>query len=253
MRQSGVMRRAGGVAPIGVDATGPARAPGGAVGRERRVSAPEGSERMRRLANVAASIVGLVLFAVPMLVIAVLVKLTSRGPVFYTQERIGLDRRRRARPVARDARQVDLGGKPFRLYKFRTMYVNADRSGQVWATPDDPRVTPLGRVLRRCRLDELPQLINVLKGDMNVVGPRPEQPRIFAELSCRVARYVDRQRVLPGITGLAQVSHHYDRTLDDVERKVSYDLEYLARRSVREDLRIMARTVPVMLGRRGGW
>ena len=145
-----------------------------------------------------------------------------------------------------------MGGKPFTIYKFRTMYEDGD-APQVWATPGDPRVTPIGRVLRKYRLDELPQLFNVLKGDMNVVGPRPEQPEIFADLRQEVSGYSYRQRVLPGITGWAQINQSYDTCIDDVRRKVELDLEYIGRTSAVEDLRIMAQTVPVMLGKRGAW
>jgi lipopolysaccharide/colanic/teichoic acid biosynthesis glycosyltransferase len=186
--------------------------------------------------------------------LAILIKLTSRGPVFYTQERIGLDRRLSGAGSLNHRRHHDLGGRPFTIYKFRTMQVDAERlSGAVWATPTDPRVTPLGRVLRQYRLDELPQLINVLKGEMNIVGPRPERPTIFAELRSHIAEYPLRQRAKPGITGLAQISMVYDRCLDDVRTKVSFDLEYIRRRSMREDIRIMLKTIPVMLFRRGGW
>jgi lipopolysaccharide/colanic/teichoic acid biosynthesis glycosyltransferase len=124
---------------------------------------------------------------------------------------------------------------------------------QKWATPDDPRVTRVGRILRKYRLDELPQFFNVLKGDMNIVGPRPEQPEIFQELRNQVDGYQRRQRVLPGITGLSQVNHHYDRSIKDVEIKVRYDLEYVKTVSTVEDLRIMAQTLPVVLFRKGGW
>ena len=114
------------------------------------------------------------------------------------------------------------------------MRVDAERqSGAVWAQQDDPRVTPVGRLLRQYRLDELPQLLNVLRGEMNIVGPRPERPTIFAELREHIAEYPLRQRAKPGITGLAQINHHYDRSLDDVRTKVSYDLEYIRRQSLR--------------------
>ena len=187
-------------------------------------------------------------------VMAVLVKLTSRGPVFYPQERVGLDRRTPARTQHNHRRSQDLGGRPFTIYKFRTMRVDAEQhSGAVWAREHDPRVTPVGRVLRQYRLDELPQLLNVLRGEMNIVGPRPERPTIFAELREHIAEYPLRQRAKPGITGLAQINHHYDRSLDDVRTKVSYDLEYIRRQSLREDLRIMLKTIPVILLRRGGW
>jgi lipopolysaccharide/colanic/teichoic acid biosynthesis glycosyltransferase len=187
-------------------------------------------------------------------VLAVLIKLTSRGPVFYLQERVGIDRRKTGGANYNHRRIRDLGGRPFTIYKFRTMHVDAERhSGAVWAQEQDPRVTPLGRVLRQYRLDELPQLLNVLRGEMNIVGPRPERPTIFAELRSHIAEYPLRQRAKPGITGLAQINHHYDRSLDDVRTKVSYDLEYIRRQSLREDLRIMFMTVPVVLLRRGGW
>ncbi|MBA3658873.1 MAG: sugar transferase, partial [Gemmatimonadales bacterium] len=143
---------------------------------------------------------------------------------------------------------------PFTIYKFRTMRPDAEReSGAVWAQQQDPRVTPLGRVLRQYRLDELPQLWNVLRGEMNVVGPRPERPELFQRLRTQVGGYALRQRAKPGITGLAQISHHYDRSLEDVRTKVRYDLEYIRRQSVREDLRILLKTVPTILLRRGGW
>ncbi|HEX8904195.1 MAG TPA: sugar transferase [Longimicrobiaceae bacterium] len=207
-----------------------------------------------RLLNVIASALLLVLALPLMLAIAVLVKLTSRGPVLFRQTRVGVDRRSPASAPVRWRRTYDYGGRLFTMYKFRTMVSgDPDSALQVWAQPDDPRVTPLGRVLRRFRLDELPQLFNVLKGDMNLVGPRPEQPRIFAELRDQVQRYSERQRVLPGITGWAQVKQPYDSCVDDVRSKVQLDLEYIQNRSVRRDLHILMLTVPVMLLRRGGW
>jgi lipopolysaccharide/colanic/teichoic acid biosynthesis glycosyltransferase len=185
--------------------------------------------------------------------LAVLIKLTSRGPVLYLQERVGLDRRLPGAGPRNHRRTHDLGGRPFTIYKFRTMWVDAEQhSGAVWAQQQDPRVTPLGRVLRQYRLDELPQLWNVLRGEMNIVGPRPERPTIFAELRSHIAEYPLRQRTKPGITGLAQISQAYDRSIDDVRTKVSYDLEYIRRQSLREDLRIMLKTIPVVLGR-AGW
>ncbi len=209
-------------------------------------------ERRRRALNVAVALLALVVALPLMLIIAVAIRLTSAGPVFYQQTRVGMDRRRGRDAAGGGARRGDMGGQPFTIYKFRTMYQAVQRR-EAWAQPEDQRVTPVGRVLRRIRLDELPQLINVLRGDMNVVGPRPEQPQIFADLRAQVDHYPSRQRVLPGITGWAQVNQGYDRTVDDVRRKLAYDLEYLGRRSAGEDARIMLRTVPVMLGRRGAW
>ncbi len=203
--------------------------------------------------NALLATLALALVAPVMLVVAILVKLTSRGPVLYTQTRVGLDRRRDRGYGENHRRALDIGGKPFTIYKFRTMYVVPDGSDQRWAQPEDPRVTPLGRVLRRYRLDELPQLINVLMGDMNLVGPRPEQPRIFADLRERIPEYERRQRVLPGITGWAQVNQPYDSCMDDVRRKVMYDLEYIDRCSPLEDLKIILYTLPAVVVKRGGW
>ncbi|MEZ4414443.1 MAG: sugar transferase [Gemmatimonadota bacterium] len=214
-------------------------------------------ERARRVLNVAAASTLLLLTAPLMVLVAVLVKLTSPGPIIFTQLRVGLDRRERERDwhtvvdgPGRARRRVDYGGRLFRIYKFRTMRV-AEAAPQVWATPDDPRITPVGRILRKYRLDELPQLFNVLRGDMNLVGPRPEQPDIAVALRARLPRYNGRHRVLPGITGWAQVNHSYDQSLDDVRRKIHLDLEYIEQRSAGQDLRIMLRTIPVMLLRRG--
>jgi lipopolysaccharide/colanic/teichoic acid biosynthesis glycosyltransferase len=169
------------------------------------------------------------------------------------------DRRTRQVTVMRDRRsgadrrQWDLCGRMFTMYKFRTMRLDAElASGAVWAAKGDSRVTPVGRLLRACRLDELPQLYNVLKGDMNIVGPRPERPTIVVDLVNAITEYPIRQRTLPGITGLAQISQGPDGSVDDVRVKVSYDLEYLRRRSVLEDLRIMAKTPAVMFLKRTG-
>jgi lipopolysaccharide/colanic/teichoic acid biosynthesis glycosyltransferase len=223
------------------------------------VSAREMEPRSRshmlcRAMNVVIASSALVLASPVLLVFAVLVKLTSPGPIFYTQTRVGIDRRRSSSRVGQyDRRARDIGGLPFIIYKFRSMYADAERqSGAIWATENDPRVTPVGRVMRKCRIDELPQLINVIRGDMNLVGPRPERPVIFSRLCVDIEEYPLRQRAKPGITGWAQINHTYDTSVDDVRAKVRYDLEYLTRQGVREDLRIMARTVPVViLGR--GW
>ena len=211
------------------------------------------SARAVRFLNVLVALAGLVVAAPLFIAIALLVKLSSPGPVFYVQDRVGLDRRRRGPQAAPSLgrRRQDQGGRIFRIYKFRTMVADSDKAGQVWASETDPRITAVGHVLRKYRLDELPQLLNVLKGDMNIVGPRPEQPLIFQDLRDQVTRYQDRQKVLPGITGWAQVNHSYDQSLEDVRKKVALDLEYIEARSVVKDLAIMARTVPVMVGKKG--
>ena len=206
-----------------------------------------------RTLNVAAAVVLLVVLAPVMLLIALAIRLTSPGPVLYTQTRVGVDRRGSRAGDWAARRRVDYGGRLFRIYKFRTMRADPEAAEQVWARPDDERVTPVGRLLRRYRLDELPQLWNVLRGDMNVVGPRPEQPEIFAALRDQISDYARRQQVLPGITGLAQVSQPYDRCVDDVRSKLRYDLHYIQRMSPAQDLAILARTLPVVLLRRGGW
>ncbi len=214
------------------------------------------SEALSRALNFSLALIALLLLSPILLLIAVAVKLTSRGPVLYSQTRIGIDRRwGRGRIAEADARRGhDLGGRVFTIYKFRTMCVNAEHlSGAVWAAKEDPRVTPVGKFLRQYRLDELPQLFNVLRGDMNVVGPRPERPSIFAQLRTTIPQYDARQRVKPGITGLAQVNQQYDQSLDDVRNKLRYDLAYLHRQSFWEDIRIMLKTVPVILFKRGGW
>jgi lipopolysaccharide/colanic/teichoic acid biosynthesis glycosyltransferase len=209
---------------------------------------------LHRSLNVVLAFTALVLLLPVLLVITLLVRLSSPGPVLYSQVRVGLDRRLPVRGAQNHRRDRDLVGRPFTIYKFRTMGVDAEhQSGAVWAQQRDPRVTPIGRLLRQYRLDELPQLFNVLKGEMNIVGPRPERPTIFAELREHIAEYPLRQRAKPGITGLAQINHHYDRSLEDVRTKVHYDLEYIRRQSVAEDFRIMLKTVPVVLLRRGGW
>ncbi|MDQ3427773.1 MAG: sugar transferase [Gemmatimonadota bacterium] len=212
------------------------------------------AEWLTRSVNAVLALAVLIVLVPVLLLIALVVKLTSRGAVLYTQERVGLDRRLPSPDARNHNRTRDLGGRPFTIYKFRTMHVDAERhSGAVWASQADPRVTPVGRLLRQYRLDELPQLLNVLRGEMNIVGPRPERPTIFAELREHIAEYPLRQRAKPGITGLAQINHHYDRSIDDVRTKVHYDLEYIRRQSLGEDLRIMAKTIPVILLRRGGW
>jgi lipopolysaccharide/colanic/teichoic acid biosynthesis glycosyltransferase len=202
--------------------------------------------------NLTVALVGLVLAAPLMALIAILVRLGSGGPALYVQHRVGRDRRGASSALWRgpDRRQSDIGGRPFRIYKFRTMRA-APEADEAWAGEHEDRITPLGALLRRHRLDELPQFLNVLKGDMNLVGPRPEQPGIFQELREALPHYPARQAVRPGITGWAQIHHRYDRDLEDVRRKVSYDLEYIRNRSVSREIFILWKTVPVMLLGRG--
>lgn len=219
--------------------------------RESLVGRAYGHERLLRLVNVLVAALALVILSPLIILVAVAIKVDSAGPILYRQLRIGLDRRGLLGvrlPGGNGRRATDLGGSPFVMYKFRTMRLDAEEeSGPVWARPGDRRRTRVGRFLRRYRLDEIPQFFNVLRGEMAVVGPRPERPRFVQVLRERFEEYPLRQRVPPGITGWAQVHREPDQSLDDVRVKLQYDLEYLRRRSLAFDLRIMLRTLPVML------
>ena len=154
--------------------------------------------------------------------LGLLIRLTSRGPAIYCQKRIGRN------------------GRPFMLYKLRTMRFDAEaKTGAVWSTNNDPRVTPFGEVLRRLHLDELPQLLNVLRGEMSLVGPRPERPEFVEVLSRQIPRYRDRLAVLPGVTGLAQLNLPPDSDAKDVQRKIILDTEYVRRADLWMDFRII--------------
>ena len=212
------------------------------------------SEALCRAMNFTIAAIGLIVALPICVIIAILIKFTSKGPILYAQTRVGIDRRWRATLALRERRTEDLGGQVFTIYKFRTMRVDAERhSGAVWARENDPRVTWFGRYLRIMRLDELPQLWNVLRGDMNVVGPRPERPSFVARLREIIPEYQFRHRVKPGLTGLAQINQSYDSNLEDVRSKVRYDLQYICQRGVWLDVRIMFRTVPAILLRYRGW
>lgn len=216
---------------------------------------PNTTDVLRRALSFIVALIGIVLVAPLVIVIAIAIKATSEGPVLYTQTRIGINRRRRL-PAGKAYRDADRGGKPFTIFKFRTMVPNghaATAPNEVWATPDDPRVTRIGRILRLYRLDELPQLLNVLLGDMDIVGPRPEQPTIFATLRQQIDQYQERQRVRPGITGWAQINQQYDRSVEDVKKKLQFDLEYVENKSVSQDLLIMVRTFGVITRKQGAW
>jgi len=191
----------------------------------------------KRLIDITGAIIGLILSSIVFLVIPILIKLDSKGPVFYSQIRVGRNRRGKNRRIIMasisenrrngDRREMVNYGKPFVIYKFRTMREDAEKKcGPVWASDNDPRITPLGRILRATHLDELPQLINILKGDMSFVGPRPERPHFVNKLAVDIPKYAERLKVKPGLTGLAQVKTGYDYSLESVKKKLSYDLEY---------------------------
>jgi lipopolysaccharide/colanic/teichoic acid biosynthesis glycosyltransferase len=174
----------------------------------------------------------LLVVALPVIGLALLaVKLTSRGPGVYTQTRLGRF------------------GRPFRIYKIRSMTHNCEkRSGIQWSTKGDARVTPVGRVLRKTHVDELPQLFNILKGEMSLVGPRPERPELVGVLEASLPRYRERLTVRPGLTGLAQVQLPPDTDLESVRRKLRYDLHYAAHGGVWTDLRLMIATAVHVAG-----
>jgi lipopolysaccharide/colanic/teichoic acid biosynthesis glycosyltransferase len=212
------------------------------------------SEGLSRALN--ATLAGLALLVtLPLLILlSIAIKLSSRGPILYAQTRVGVDRRWRSVLAMQERRLEDLGGQVFTIYKFRTMQVDAERgSGAVWARVNDPRVTWLGKYMRMLRLDELPQFWNVLLGDMNIVGPRPERPSIVSRLREDIPEYQARHRVKPGITGLAQVNQRYDTSLEDVRSKVRWDLRYIQEQSLLLDMGIVLRTIPSVLLRHRGW
>lgn len=195
---------------------------------------PEWEKKAKRIMDVMISLVFLILTSPIILLVGVAIKLDSKGPVFYRQERSGMN------------------GKAFSILKFRSMVQDAEKkSGPVWSTKDDPRITSVGKIIRKLRLDEIPQVINVLKGEMSFVGPRPERPYFVEKLAEEIPLYKRRLRVRPGITGWAQVKHKYDETIEDVKAKLRYDLFYIENMSLRMDLKIIFRTVFVVLFGKG--
>jgi exopolysaccharide biosynthesis polyprenyl glycosylphosphotransferase len=186
--------------------------------------------KIKRLMDLAASSVGLVVTAPIVAVAAVLIKLDSPGPVLYRQERLGRDSR------------------PFTLIKFRTMRADAEQeTGPVWAADDDPRITRVGKWLRKFRIDEIPQLLNVFRGEMSLVGPRPEREVFIKKLTEKIPFYSERLLVQPGITGWAQVMHPYTASMEEARRKLQFDLYYIKHMSFSLDLYILAKTVKTVL------
>ena len=188
----------------------------------------------KRVLDLVAASIGLVLAAPVMVLVAAAVRLTSVGPALYHQERVGRH------------------GRPFTVHKFRSMRIDAEAAtGAVWASTDDPRITPLGRFLRRSRLDELPQLLNVLRGDMSFVGPRPERPEFVHQLTQEIPFYGQRHVVRPGLTGWAQVRYTYGASVEDALMKLQYDLYYIKNLSLALDLYIIFSTIKTVVLRRG--
>ena len=193
---------------------------------------PPWEESTKRLMDVAVSAAILGAGLPLWMIIALVIKLDSPGPVLYRQERVGKD------------------GIPFSIVKFRSMTKDAESAGPKWAGRQDPRITRVGRIIRKLHLDEIPQMFNVLKGDMSLIGPRPERPIFVQNLSKEIPLYQRRLKVRPGITGWAQVKQKYDETIDDVKKKVQYDLYYIENMSLRMDFKIILNTAyHVLLGR----
>ncbi len=193
----------------------------------------EGWTVIKRAFDIAVSALGLTLVAPMFVVVAALIRCTSRGPVFFRQERIGR------------------GFRPFYILKFRTMVPDAPKLGGVLTCGDDPRITRIGRFLRMTKLDELPQLINVLRGDMSFVGPRPERPEFVGELTRQIPFYGLRHVIKPGVTGWAQIRYTYGASVEDAMQKLQYDLYYIKNMSLSLDLYVILETIKTVLVRRG--
>jgi lipopolysaccharide/colanic/teichoic acid biosynthesis glycosyltransferase len=229
-----------------------------------RADVVTGSVLWKRALDVALSLAALVLLSPVMLAAAVAVKMTSPGPVIFSQERVGLNRRvgyrRRATRGLNGAdrrgkdRRVLVGfGKPFKMYKFRTMVANAEKGNPVWAQKNDSRITRVGALLRRTRIDELPQFANVLKGDMSIVGPRPERAYFIAQIEKDLPEFQNRLRTKPGITGLAQVELGYTNTVEGMYDKLGFDLTYIRDLTPLADLRILFKTISVVFTGKGAY
>jgi len=188
---------------------------------------------VKRIADIAISLVAMVLLSPVYVITALAVKFTSPGPIFYAQERIGYH------------------GRPFRMHKFRSMYVDAEQSGPALSKDNDPRITPFGRFMRKVRLDEIPQFWNVLRGTMTIVGPRPERQFYIDQIVKRAPEYLLLQRVKPGITSWGQVKYGYASNVDEMIERLRYDLLYLDNMSITTDLKIMVYTVKIIVQGRG--
>ena len=195
---------------------------------------PTWERAVKRMYDVLVSLIFLVGFLPMWLIVGAVIRMNSKGPIFYNQKRVGKD------------------GKLYNMIKFRSMVMGAEKmTGPVWAASNDPRVTKVGRLLRRLRLDEIPQLVNVLWGHMSLVGPRPERPFFVEKLKKTVPLYSRRLRIRPGITGWAQVKGDYDQSIEHVKQKLEYDLFYLENMSLRMDLKIILNTLYVMIRGKG--
>jgi len=195
---------------------------------------PSWEAQIKRIMDILSSLMILICGAPLWLITAVIIRANSPGPILFKQERVGQN------------------GRQFIMIKFRSMYKDAEKmTGPTWATEDDPRITPVGRFLRKTRLDEIPQFINVLRGEMSLVGPRPERAYFIEMLKQEIPWYIKRIKMKPGITGWAQVKHKYDATIEDVKQKVMYDLYYFENMSILLDIKIIVRTLLVVVTGKG--
>jgi lipopolysaccharide/colanic/teichoic acid biosynthesis glycosyltransferase len=217
---------------------------------------------VKRLLDIIGAAFGIILTIPVFIIIPIVIKLDSPGPVFFSQERIGKNRRRNDRRSMNmattterrnnDRRQNPGYGMPFVIYKFRTMRQDAEKlTGPVWARKKDPRITRIGAILRATRIDEIPQLFNVLKGEMSLVGPRPERAFFIGKLRESISDYEKRLLVRPGLTGLAQVEHKYDESEADTVIKVKYDINYIRNLNIVNDFKIMLKTIYVVFAAKG--
>jgi sugar transferase (PEP-CTERM system associated) len=197
-------------------------------GRQARISG-----LTRSVVHRLVALIGAILSLPIVLVTAVLIKLDSPGPVFYRQERVGQN------------------GRPFTLVKFRSMRVDAEEAGPVWASKDDERVTRLGRIIRKIRVDEIPQFWNILRGEMNFVGPRPERQHFVAQLAQEIPYYEQRHLIPPGLTGWAQIKYAYGASIEDARQKLQYDLYYVKNQSLILDAIVLFETIKIILFGRG--
>ncbi len=208
----------------------------------------------KRSFDFSMAVLGFIMSSILFFIVPILIRLDSKGGIFYGQQRVGVNLRRRERrqvaiAVAHDRRcgdrrRTNLFGRPFTVYKFRTMRQDAEKhSGAVWAQKNDPRITRVGRILRFTHVDEIPQFLNVLLGDMSMVGPRPERPQIIPKLVTQVPNYTERLEVKPGMTGNAQIYCGYDETIDDVREKVRYDLMYVKNHNLKQDILLLWKTL----------
>ena len=187
----------------------------------------------RRMSDIVFAIIGMLFLAVLIPLVFIINLFANKGQLFYFQERVGKK------------------GKTFQIIKFRTMVANAEKNGAVWAKTNDTRITPFGRVLRKSRIDEVPQFLNVLKGDMSLIGPRPERPEFVEQLEDKLPFYAIRHVIKPGLTGWAQVMHPYANTIDDQRKKLMYDLYYIKERNLIMDLKIVIKTISTIIFFRG--